>query len=177
MASAAKFLTLQQFQQSYEGEKPYYEYWFGEAVQKSVPTSLRGTLQILLGMLLMQRGWKAGAEVKLKLSPYANPIPDVVADPGAIESPYPTKPFALCIEILSPGDDLPQLVQKCAHYLDWGIQTVWIIDPDQRRAYSMTRPEPQPKELSLSDSLCADPALTLPMRDLFEQLDKLCLNN
>jgi len=41
----------------------------------------------------------------------------------------------------------------------------------------MTRPEPQPKELFLSDSLTADPALTLPMRELFEQLDKLSQAN
>jgi Uma2 family endonuclease len=173
MASAAKFLTQQQFEQTYEGEKPYYEYWFGEAIQKSVPPSLHGIAQGVLFMTLAARGWRPSCEVKLKLSLYANPIPDLIADPKPIESPYPTKPFALSIEILSPADDLSRLFQKCAHYLDWGIQTVWIIDPDRRRAYSMTRPEPQPKELFLSDSLTADPALTLPMRELFEHLDKL----
>jgi Uma2 family endonuclease len=173
MAAPGQFLTLEQFEQTYESEKPYYEYWFGEAVQKSVPTSLHGTTQLLLGMLLMERGWRAASEVKLKLSPYANPVPDLIADPKPLESPYPTGPFALCIEILSPSDDLARLFQKCAHYLDWGISTVWIVDPDQRKAYCMTRPEPKPKELFLSDSLTAESALTLPMRELFEQLDKL----
>jgi Uma2 family endonuclease len=173
MASVAQFLTLQQFEQAYEGEKPYYEYWFGEAIQKSVPTSLHGTTQMLLGMLLMERGWKAASEVKLKLSPFANPIPDLIADPDPVESPYPTKPFALCIEILSPGDDLRRVFQKGAHYLDWGILTVWIVDPDQRKAYCMTRTEPQPKQLFLSDFLTAESGLLLPMRELFEQLDKL----
>ena len=37
----------------------------------------------------------------------------------------------------------------------------------------MTRPEPKPKELFLSDSLTAESTLTLSMRELFEQLDKL----
>jgi len=68
-----------------------------------MPTSLHGTAQLVLGMLLFSRGWKAASEVKLKLSPFANPIPDLVADPKAIESPFPTKPLALCIEILSPS--------------------------------------------------------------------------
>jgi Uma2 family endonuclease len=173
MASPAQFLSLQQFEQTYGHEKPYYEYWFGEAVQKSMPTSQHGTTQGLLFMLLTTRGWRASCEVKLKLSPYANPIPDLVADPKPIESPFPTKPFALCIEILSPTDDLRRLFQKCAHYLDWGIQTAWIIDPDQRKAYCMTRANPEPAQLFLSDSLSAEPGLVLPMRELFEQLDKL----
>jgi Uma2 family endonuclease len=173
MATAAQFLTLQQFEEIYAAEKPYYEYWFGEAIQKSVPTSLHGTIQGVLFMLLVARGWKPSCEVKLKLSPYANPIPDLIADPNPIEAPYPSKPFALCIEVLSVGDDLRRLFQKGAHYLDWGISTVWIIDPDQRKAYGMTRSEPQPTQLFLSDSLTAEPGLLLPMRELFEQLDKL----
>jgi len=173
MATAVPFLTLEQFDEIYEGQKPYYEYWFGQAVQKSMPTSLHGTTQILVGALLMARGWKVASEVKLKLSSFANPVPDLIANPKPIESPYPTKPFALCVEILSPGDDLSRLFQKCAHYLDWGIQTVWIIDPDQRKAYCMTHSAPQPVQLFLSDSLRAEPGLILPMQELFEQLDKL----
>jgi Uma2 family endonuclease len=173
MATPAQFLSLQQFEQTYGSEKPYYEYWFGEAVQKSMPISLHGIVQIVIGMLLFARGWKVASEVKLKLSPYANPVPDLVADPKPIESPFPTKPLALCIEILSPTDDLRRLFQKCAHYLDWGIQTVWIIDPEQRKAYCMTRTKPEPEQLFLSDSLTAEAGLVLPLRELFEQIDKL----
>jgi Uma2 family endonuclease len=173
MASPVQFLSFQQFQQTFGYEKPCYEYWFGEAIQKSMPTSLHGSTQILLGMLLFSRGWKAASEVRLRLSPYANPVPDLVADPKPIESPFPTKPFALCIEILAPSDDLRRLFQKCAHYLDWGIQTVWIIDPDQRKAYCMRHANPEPAQLFLSDSLTAESGLVLPLREIFEQLDRL----
>ena len=172
MATAAQFLPLEQFEKLYAGEKPYYEYWFGEAIQKTMPNSLHGTIQGIVFMLVAARGWKVACEVKLKLSPFANPVPDLIADPSPIESPYPTKSFALCIEILSPDDDLRRLFQKCAHYLDWGIHTAWMIDPEKRKAYSMTLSQPQPAELFLADSLTADPALSLPMRELFEQVDK-----
>jgi hypothetical protein len=37
----------------------------------------------------------------------------------------------------------------------------------------MTRTEPQPVPLFLSDSLTADSTLRLSMRELFERLDKL----
>ncbi len=67
MASAAQFLTLQQFEQTYGDEKPYYEYWFGEAIQKSMPTSLHGSTQILLGMLIFARGWKVASEVEVEV--------------------------------------------------------------------------------------------------------------
>ena len=73
MASAAQFLSLQQFEQAYGEEKPYYEYWFGEAIQKTMPTSLHGTTQGVLFMLLTKRGWRASCEVKLKLSPFCEP--------------------------------------------------------------------------------------------------------
>ena len=173
MAAPAQFLSLQQFEQTYGNEKPYYEYWFGEAIQKSTPSSLHGIVQGILFMLLTARGWRASCEVKLKISPFANPIPDLIADPNPIESPYPTQPFALCIEILSPTDDLRRLFQKCAHYLDWGVGTVWIIDPYQRNAYCMTRTNPQLVQLFISDSLTAEFGLALPMQELFQQLDKL----
>ncbi len=138
-----------------------------------MPTSLHGSTQIVLGMLIFARGWKAASEVKLKLSPFANPIPDLVADPNPIESPFPTKPLALCIEILSPADDSRNVFQKCAHYLDWGIETAWIIDPEERKGYMMTRANPQPANLFAGDSLTAEPGLSLPLHELFEQLDKL----
>jgi Uma2 family endonuclease len=174
MASApGQFLTLEQFDEAYRDKKPYFEYWFGEAIQKSMPTSSHGSFQILLGMLLMARGWKAASEVRLKLSTFANPILDLVADPNPIECPYPTRPFALCVEILSPGDDLPRVFQKGAHYLDWGIQTVWIIDPDLRKAYCMNQTNPQPVQIFMSDYLSAQPELAIPVRELFDQLDAL----
>jgi hypothetical protein len=36
-AAASNFLSVQQFDELYEREKPYYEYWFGEAIQKPIP--------------------------------------------------------------------------------------------------------------------------------------------
>ena len=41
----APLLTLEEFRDRYAGEKPYYEYWDGEAIQKSHATSLHGLIQ------------------------------------------------------------------------------------------------------------------------------------
>jgi Uma2 family endonuclease len=174
MAAAPGFLSLEQFERLYQDEKPYYEYWFGGVEQKAMPTSLHGTLQWILAMLLARRGWKASIEVRLKISSLAHPVPDVIADHKRIETPYPTEPFDLCIEILSPSDDLKGTFQKAAHYLDWGIRCVWIIDGERRKAYSMSLEQPNPIELGISDSLTAGtPAQPfLLLEELFDEVDK-----
>ena len=172
MAAAPSFLSLEQFESLYRGEKPHFEYWFGEAIQKSMPTYLHGTFQWVLAMLIARRGWKSATEVRLKLSALASPVPDVVADRRRIENPYPTQPFDLCIEILSPEDDLRKTFQKAAHYLDWGIGCVWIIDPDRPIAYSMSTAHPAPVQLAPSDRLTnPDGEPVLSLQELFAEVD------
>ncbi len=50
--SAAPLLTLAEFHARYDGEKPYYELWNGEAIQKSVPIWLHNLLERILAELL-----------------------------------------------------------------------------------------------------------------------------
>jgi len=45
-------LSLEAFRARYCDEKPYFEYWNGEAVQKSAPTRLHSRIQYLLVMWL-----------------------------------------------------------------------------------------------------------------------------
>ncbi len=54
--------------------------------------------------MLMALRFDAGQEITIKLDPAYEPIPDVIAAEGLIEEPYPTKPFEIAIEILSPED-------------------------------------------------------------------------
>src|SRR5580698_7761832 len=112
-AVALQKLSLQEFHARYDGEKPYFEYWDGEAVQKSMPTWLHGLIQGILVQLLKAAGYQAGSEITLKLNPEYAPIPDVIAIEGGIRSPYPTEPFEVVIEILSPQDSFSRVLQKC----------------------------------------------------------------
>ncbi len=174
MATAPTYLSLEEFEHQYTSAKPYYEYWFGEAIQKSMPTVLHGVFQAVLCLLLRQRGFRVATEVRLKLSAVAQPIPDVIADRRRLDQPYPKAPFDLCIEILSPRDDLHKTFQKAAHYLDWGIRYAWIIDPDTRTAFVMSVDHPQPVELTATGSLSAGPELTpISLSELFEEVQKM----
>ncbi len=175
MATAPNFLTAEQFEERYGEEKPYYEFWFGEAIQKEVPYKIHCILQGLIFGLLRQRGWKPGTELRLKISKQAFPIPDLTASSQPLEGDYPTEAVDLCVEILSPKDRLKAVFRKAAHYLSWGIGAVWIVDGEKRRAFILTLDHPEPVAIGLADSLTAgsgENAVAIPMRELFDELDK-----
>ncbi len=129
----APSLTLEAFHAQYDGEKPYYEYWNGEAVQKTMPTLIHSLIQKILCFLLDAMGYESSAEIKLKLAQAYEPIPDVIAwERGSMQGPYPTKPFDVVIEILSPEDAFSRVLRKCRLYEKWGIRRVIVIDPVER---------------------------------------------
>lgn len=176
MDAAHNFLTSERFEQLYsEDRKPYFEYWFGEAIQKSIPTVVHGVMQWVLAMLLARRGWMAASEVRLKISKVAYPVPDVIANRTRLQDPYPTEPVDLCVEILFPGDKLRDMFTKGAHYLGWGIRTVWIIDPNKATAYKMSLDNPQPVPVGMSGYLVAgsgEAEVVIPLSELFAETDK-----
>ena len=78
MATAPQtLLTLEEFDARY-GSEPGWEYWFGEAVRKPVPTWYHGVLQVVLANLLLEAGYFSGSEIDLKVDPRWQPRPDVL---------------------------------------------------------------------------------------------------
>jgi len=142
-AAAEQKLSLQEFHARFDGEKPYYEYWDGEAVRKSIPTFLHGLIQIILGRLLNGIGYVPASGVRLKLVPSYEPVPDVIALDDAIGDPYPTAPFAVVIEILSPDDSFSRVLRKCRLYEQWGIRQIVVIDPAERLVWRFENGTPK----------------------------------
>ncbi len=132
MATVLPALTVAEFEAQYGHEKPYYEFWYGEAIQKSMPTWIHGLLQKLLMKLLDEAGFEAASEVKLKIDADFQPVPDIIATTGHIERPYPTKPVEIVIEILSDDDPMTRLLAKCRTYQEWGFHEIYVVDPIAR---------------------------------------------
>ena len=150
MAAQPLPLSIHEFHKLYDGAKPAYEYWFGEAIQKPMPTILHGIGQFIIAALLERAGWNTSLEVRLKVDPNAEPVPDIIAVQGKFRGPYPTQAPELCVEILSPGDTLPKTLEKAKRYIRWGSRCVWIIDPEKRTAWTFSReyvPEPTPEAM------------------------------
>jgi Uma2 family endonuclease len=136
-------LSLDAFHARFDSEKPHFEYWDGEAVQKSTSTRLHSLIQKILVKLLDGLGYDSGQEITLKLDPAYEPVPDVIAAEGRIGDPYPTEPFEVVIEILSPEDSFSRVLRKCRLYEAWGIRQVLAIDPKARLIWSFENGSPR----------------------------------
>ncbi len=113
-------------------EKPYFEYWKGEAVQKSFPTLQHSRSQTLVAQLLGGIGYDSGFEITIKLDPAYELVPDVIAAEGRITDPYPTEPFEVVVEVLSPDDSFSRILQKCHLYETLGIRQIGLADPERQ---------------------------------------------
>jgi Uma2 family endonuclease len=49
------------------------------------------------------------------------PVPE---DKGIV-----TTPPHLCVEVLSPDDDVPEMLRRIDDYLDLGTPWIWVVDP------------------------------------------------
>jgi Uma2 family endonuclease len=172
MAAHPLPLSLEEFHRQFDGAKPAYDYWYGAAVQKSMPTVLHGIVQAIIMMLLDKAGWNTASEVRLKIVSNAEPVPDVIAVRGKFRGRYPTVAPELCIEIMSPRDVLAQALDKAKSYISWGTQCVWIIDPEKRTAWTLSREGgAEPTWVSPAGTLrIGETAIDLPT--LFAEVDR-----
>jgi Uma2 family endonuclease len=169
MAAQPTLLTLEEFHRLYDGAKPAYEYWYGTAVQKYMPTPLHSFVQLLIVLLLRRAGWSAIHEVRLKVVSDAEPVSDVIASHSKFTRRYPTSAPELCIEIMSPDDRLSKALEKARVYLSWGSQFVWIVDPEKGTAWTLSRDAAEPLWIPLTGTLRAgDTAIDL--QELFAEV-------
>jgi Uma2 family endonuclease len=148
-------------------EKPYCEYVDGVLYPKTMPTKLHAVIQLMLQILLRQQGVEALAEMHVRLSPTKYLIPDVIAAP-TIQSPYPTEPVLLCVEILSPGDRLGATLAKCEDYHAWGVPYCWVIDPEKQTAWQYASGS-EPEHIARGGTLTAG-QLSVRLEELFSEL-------
>jgi len=160
-------LSLEEFRTRFAEEKPYFEYWDGEAVQKTMPTRLHSLIQEILVRLLGALGFDAGQEITIKLDPAYEPIPDVIAAEGSIGDPYPTEPFEVAIEILSPEDSFSRVLLKCRLYEKWRIRQIIVVDPKARMIWSFEDGSPRETDIIARRG---DRAITA--RELWEEVDR-----
>ena len=168
MAAVRQSLTLEEFDRLYGDRKPYHEYWYGRAIQKSVPNRIHALLQYILSKLLDEIGLLPGAEVKLKFSEEAQLLPDVMGE-SRLQIPYPTEAFEIAIEILSPSDSAQYLFRKCRLYTKWGIQQIVVLDPEDRTAQRWYGPEEQLESIS---EIAIEGRIPIAVSRIWAELDR-----
>jgi Uma2 family endonuclease len=133
VATATGKLTFEQFQAQYEHGDQAYEFWYGEAIPKGMPTVIHGLLQSIIARLLSEAGFISASDVELRIEPEAHPRPDVIARKAKLSvALYPTDGWDVVVEIVSESDSYPVVREKCRKYQAWGFGAIFLVDPSDR---------------------------------------------
>jgi Uma2 family endonuclease len=142
-----------------------YELVDGEA--KEVPTSfLHGVLGMRVAFSLMPHlqdtAYCTGAQAGYRMASGNIRVPDVgiifkqSLPEGKLPDGFGDRAPDLAIEIVSPIEDMPDLLRKVGEYFESGAQEVWLLFPETQRVVRYTAPF----EATI---LHADDALTTPL--------------
>ena len=169
MATSTHRLTLEEFEDLYAREKPYYEYLDGEAVQKKVATLLHGLLQKILMILFDRAGYKSACEVEMRIASDWRPKPDVIAYLAPVSRPYPTEPTEVVAEVLSPDDAFINVFNRCKRYTSLGFGKIFVFDPEGRIAWEWDATQDNLERVS---DLNLPNGTSIPVTQLWEELER-----
>jgi len=170
-----------------EGENTLVEMVDGTLVEKPVGVHeaiLAGAVLSALRAFVLPRnlGLVSGTDTTLRMSAGNIRLPDVVyiawtdIQAGKVPpEPVPTLPPTLAVEVLSVANTKAEMSRKRREYFESGTKLIWEIDPPTRTVAIYTSAQDQPRMLSESDTLDGGdvlPGFTLPLRDLFAELDR-----
>ena len=120
-----------------------------------------------------RREWKIRVMTELRTRVGATRVrlPDVTVayDDEAMKERVRKTPPLIAIEVLSPDDRLPRVLVRLADFWNMGIRNVWLLDPEERSAYTYT--ENGLKVVDMDRLVVADSAIYLDLQEVFSALD------
>jgi hypothetical protein len=106
----------------------------GHLVERYVGEIGHGDAQGRIYALLNGRGFWSGVEIRVQVRADRFRVPDVVVVRGGRPAGRViTAPPEVAVEVLSPEDRAIDLQAKINDYLQFGISTVWVVDPERQR--------------------------------------------
>ena len=139
MSAATQVSLAEYLNTSYE---PDCEYIDGVLEERNAGKRKHSQLQALLtGWLLSQvprHGHDVLVEQRVQISRSRVRIPDICLVPVEDHDEVVQSPPALWIEVLSPEDRWSRVQKKLMDVLQFGVATIWIIDPYEREAWMAT---------------------------------------
>jgi Uma2 family endonuclease len=121
-------------------DRPEPDYVDGEVVERALPTLIHAQIQALLVILFARLLPKVHltlfTEPRLQIEPVRFRVADFAVFRGARpEGRYATTPPFVAVEIVSPDDRYSELTHRLEDYRRWGVQHVWLVDPELKRLY------------------------------------------
>ncbi len=154
---------------------PDREYVEGRIEERNLGEKEHSLIQRYLTFLFMLNRAEWGVEVfpelRTQVAARNFRVPDIlVVRQGESFQRYLTRPPLIAVEILSPEDSLRKIQEKAAQYRHFGIENIWIIDPEPRLAYRYTvtgLEEVHEAELSVAQT-----PIRVVLNELFAELDR-----
>jgi Uma2 family endonuclease len=120
------------------------EYVDGELKERNVGSYEHSRLQALIthwfGNNESAWGVQVVTEQRTRTSDTNILIPDVALLPRGPQPRVIAEPPTLAVEILSPEDRYSEMTVKIRKFLQWGVRSVWIVDPDEPVGQMWTAP-------------------------------------
>jgi Uma2 family endonuclease len=138
----APFVTVEEYLRT--SYRPDCDYVDGRIEERNVGEHDHGYLQTLLAALFTNSraawGVRAVTDVRAQVRPGNFRVPDIsILRSDATKERILTHPPLLVIEILSPEDRLSCFQDRIDDYLAFGIEHIWILDPERRTARIATK--------------------------------------
>lgn len=151
--------------------RPDREYVDGQLLERNVGEKDHSKLQMLLSAYLHNRRDELGIHVfpeqRVQIKSTRFRVPDVCIVTG--EEPQEqifTSPPFLCVEILSKDDRMSEMQERIDDYLNFGVPSVWLLDPGKRRGWVCTPGEML--EATGGVLRAAGSEIVVPLAGLFE---------
>jgi Uma2 family endonuclease len=136
MTSSVPFVSVEEYLRA--PYSPDCDYVDGMVLERNQGRFDHSTIQSHLVVMLSAhaRNWRVlvRAELRLKVRERKYRVPDVMV--LAINAPRTQvieTPPLLCLEVLSPDDNLSDINQRAVEYLALGVPQTWIFDPAKKQ--------------------------------------------
>jgi Uma2 family endonuclease len=155
--------------------RPDCEYVDGRIEERNVGEYDHGLLQTILGYLFMTHrndwGVQVVTDVRMQVNSSHFRVPDLsVLRADAPKEQIITHPPLIVIEILSPEDRLSRFQDRIEDYLAFGIEHIWIIDPERRAAFTATSSGLHP--VHTNELTVPETPIRVVLSELFAELDR-----
>ncbi len=183
MAITERRLSLEEFLELPE-EEPPLEYLEGVVTQKVSPQGKHGTLEgeltaLFNGYAKPRRLARAIPELRTSYGG-GSPVPDIAVyrwdripvDPDGTVANVFREPPDIAVEIVSPDQSVPKIVEKCRWYVAHGVRIALLVDLDHLTVW-LFRPDAEPAALRGTDRMDLDavlPGFELTVDALFATL-------
>ncbi len=156
--------------------RPDCDYVDGEVKERNVGETPHATVQSFLGAIFLNNraawGVRPYTEQRVQVSAKNYRVADLCAvrlgtPPGGI---IRTPPL-ICVEVLSSGQSLRDIEDRVRDYAAMGVENIWIIDPNLRKAWTASPSGIAP--LTADVFTVPGTPIRIPLADIYAELDDM----